>query len=137
MRVACDVSRRLRRAWRCALSAWRLRVAAGAADLKIIVPAAPGGGWDQLGRGVQQTLQAAKLADRVQVSNAAGAGGTIGLAQLINNNKGDGNALMVSGKGMVSAIYINKSPVSLVQRHADRAADRRVRSAGRAGVVDR
>ena len=91
--------------------AWR--VAAAAADLKIIVPAAPGGGWDQLGRGVQQTMQAAKLADRVQVSNAAGAGGTIGLAQLINNNKGDGSALMVSGKGMVSAIYINKSPVSL------------------------
>ena len=84
-----------------------------AADLKIIVPAAPGGGWDQLGRGVQQTLQAAKLADRVQVSNAAGAGGTIGLAQLINNSKGDGNTLMVSGKGMVSAIFINKSPVTL------------------------
>src|SRR5688572_10514720 len=86
---------------------------AAAADLKIIVPAAPGGGWDQLGRGVQQTLQAAKLADKVQVSNAPGAGGTIGLTQLINNNKGDGGALMVSGKGMVSAIYINKSPVSL------------------------
>lgn len=87
--------------------------AAGAVDLKIIVPAAPGGGWDQLGRGVQQTMQAAKIADRVQVSNAAGAGGTIGLAQLINNNKGDGSALMVSGKGMVSAVFINKSPVSL------------------------
>ena len=58
-------------------------------------------------------MQAAKIADRVQVSNAAGAGGTIGLAQLINNNKGDGSALMVSGKGMVSAVYINKSPVSL------------------------
>jgi putative tricarboxylic transport membrane protein len=66
-----------------------------------------------LGRAVAQTLQGTKLADRVQVNNAAGAGGTIGLAQLINNNKGDGNALMVTGKGMVSAIYINKSPVSL------------------------
>jgi putative tricarboxylic transport membrane protein len=83
------------------------------ADLKIIVPAAPGGGWDQLGRAVAQAMQAAKLAERVQVNNAAGAGGTIGLAQLINNNKGDGNALMVTGKGMVSAVYINKSPVSL------------------------
>jgi len=78
-----------------------------AADLKIIVPAAPGGGWDQLGRAAAQSLQAAKLADKVQVNNAAGAGGTIGLAQLINNNKGDGNALMVTGKGMVSAIFIN------------------------------
>jgi len=84
-----------------------------AADLKIIVPAAPGGGWDQLGRAVQQSLQAAKLADRIQVTNAPGAGGTIGLAQLINNNKGDGGAMMVSGKGMISAIFINKSPVTL------------------------
>jgi putative tricarboxylic transport membrane protein len=84
-----------------------------AADFKIIVPAAPGGGWDQLGRAVQASLQAGKLADRVQVSNAAGAGGTIGLAQLINNSKGDPGTLMVSGKGMVSAIYINKSPVTL------------------------
>ena len=83
------------------------------ADLKIIVPAAPGGGWDQLGRAVGQAMQGAKIADRVQVTNAPGAGGTIGLAQLTNNNKGDGNALMVTGKGMVSAIYINKSPVSL------------------------
>lgn len=87
--------------------------AAFAADYKIIVPAAPGGGWDQLGRATQASLQAAKLADKVQVTNAPGGGGTIGLAQLINNNKGDGNALMVSGKGMVSAIFINKSPVTL------------------------
>ena len=110
--------------------------AAGAVDLKIIVPAAPGGGWDQLGRGVQQTMQAAKIADRVQVSNAAGAGGTIGLAQLINNNKGDGSALMVSGKGMVSAVYINKSPVSLSNVTPIARLDRRVRGAGGAGVVE-
>src|SRR4029450_1271884 len=84
-----------------------------AADLKIIIPAAPGGGGEPRGRAVAQTLQGSKLADRVQVNNAPGAGGTIGLAQLINNNKGDGNALMVTGKGMVSAVFINKSPVSL------------------------
>ena len=87
--------------------------AASAADYKIVVPAAPGGGWDQLGRAVQTNLQATKIADRVQVNNVPGAGGTIGLAQLINNNKGDGNALMVTGKGMVSAVFINKSPVTL------------------------
>lgn len=87
--------------------------AAHAADIKMIVPAAPGGGWDQLGRTVGQALQSAKLADRVQITNVGGAGGTIGLAQMINSRKGDANALMVSGKGMVSAIYINKSPVTL------------------------
>jgi putative tricarboxylic transport membrane protein len=84
-----------------------------AADFKIIVPASPGGGWDQLGRTVQQCLQAEKLAGKITVTNAPGAGGTIGLAQMINNNKGDPNALMVSGKGMVSAIFINQSPVTL------------------------
>ena len=82
-------------------------------DYKILVPAAPGGGYDQLGRAVQASLQANKLAERIQVNNVAGAGGTIGLAQLINNSKGDGGALMASGKGMVSAVFINKSPVTL------------------------
>jgi putative tricarboxylic transport membrane protein len=86
---------------------------AQAADYKIIVPAAPGGGWDQLGRAVGQAMQNAKLAERVQVTNVGGAGGTIGLAQLINGHKGDGNAMMISGKGMVSAVYINKSPVTV------------------------
>lgn len=84
-----------------------------AADYKILVPAAPGGGYDQLGRAVQAALQANKLAERIQVNNAPGAGGTIGLAQLINNSKGDPGALMVTGKGMVSAVFINKSPVTL------------------------
>ena len=35
---------------------------AHATDYKLIVPAAPGGGWDQLGRAVGQSLQSAKLA---------------------------------------------------------------------------
>ena len=83
------------------------------ADMKIIVPASPGGGWDQLGRAVQQSLQANKLAGRIQVNNVPGAGGTVGLATLSNSNKGDPNALLVSGRGMVGAIFINKSPVTL------------------------
>lgn len=90
-----------------------LAAQAVAADYKILVPAAPGGGYDQLGRAVQAALQANKLADRIQVNNSPGAGGTIGLAQLINNSKGDPGALMASGKGMVSAVFINKSPVTL------------------------
>jgi putative tricarboxylic transport membrane protein len=92
-----------------------LTAPARAADYKIIVPAAPGGGYDQLGRAVGQAMQGAKLAGRVQIVNVGGAGGTIGLAQLINGHKGDGDALMVTGKGMVSAVYINKSPVTLTQ----------------------
>ncbi|MBS7541309.1 Bug family tripartite tricarboxylate transporter substrate binding protein [Ancylobacter lacus] len=84
-------------------------------DLRIIAPAAPGGGWDQTARSMQQALQADKLATNVQVMNVPGAGGTIGLAQFVNGSKGDPNALIVGGYVMVGAIITNKSPVDLSQ----------------------
>jgi putative tricarboxylic transport membrane protein len=83
-------------------------------ELKIMAPAAPGGGWDGTARSMQQALTAAGIAKSVQVANVPGAGGTIGLAQLINS-KGDGHQLMVNGFVMVGAILLNKSPVSLSQ----------------------
>ena len=87
---------------------------AHAADnLKIMAPAAPGGGWDQTARSMQQAIQAAGLAKTVQVTNVPGAGGTIGLAQFVNNAKGDPNSLMVCGLVMVGSILANKSPVDL------------------------
>src|SRR5262245_10487398 len=84
-------------------------------EVKIIAPAAPGGGWDQTARSMQQALVAEKLVRSAQVINIAGAGGTVGLAQLVNSAKGDGNQLMVNGFVMVGAILLNKSPVSLSQ----------------------
>src|SRR2546422_1054860 len=44
-------------------------------ELKIMAPAAPGGGWDQTARSMQQALVAAKIARSVQVTNVAAAGG--------------------------------------------------------------
>ena len=84
-------------------------------ELKIVAPAAPGGGWDQTARSIQQALMEEKLVKSAQVVNVAGAGGTVGLAQFVNNAKGDGNQLMVNGFVMVGAILVNKSPVSLSQ----------------------
>jgi len=84
-------------------------------ELKIVAPAAPGGGWDQTARSIQQALVAEKLVKSAQVINIAGAGGTVGLAQFVNSAKGDGNQLMVNGFVMVGAILLNKSPVSLSQ----------------------
>ena len=72
-------------------------------ELKIIAPAAPGGGWDQTARSIQQALIAEKLVKSAQVINIAGAGGTVGLAQFVNSAKGDGNQLMVNGFVMVGA----------------------------------
>ena len=84
-------------------------------ELKIMAPAAPGGGWDQTARSMQQALVAAGAAKSVQVVNVPGAGGTVGLAQFVNGAKGDGNQLMVNGFVMVGAILTNRSPVSLDQ----------------------
>jgi putative tricarboxylic transport membrane protein len=84
-------------------------------ELKIMAPAAPGGGWDQTARSMQQALVAEKIAKSVQVINVPGAGGTVGIAQFVNNAKGDGNFLMVNGFVMVGAILTNKSPVTLDQ----------------------
>lgn len=50
------------------------------AELKIIAPAGPGGGWDTAARSIQQVLTGAGLAKSVQVQNVTGAGGTVGLA---------------------------------------------------------
>jgi putative tricarboxylic transport membrane protein len=84
-------------------------------ELKIVAPAAPGGGWDQTARTMQQALVAEKIARSVQVTNVAGAGGTVGLAQFVTGAKGDGNQLMVNGFVMVGAILMNRAPVSLDQ----------------------
>jgi putative tricarboxylic transport membrane protein len=89
--------------------------AAAQMELKVMAPAAPGGGWDQTARSMQQALVAAKIARSVQVINVAGAGGTVGIAQFVNGAKGDGNQLMVSGFVMVGALLMNKSPVTLDQ----------------------
>ena len=84
-------------------------------ELKIMAPAAPGGGWDQTARSMQQALMDSGAAKSVQVTNIPGAGGTIGIAQFVNGAKGDGNQLMVNGFVMVGAILLNKAPVTLDQ----------------------
>ncbi len=84
-----------------------------AADYTIMAPAAPGGGWDQTARTMQSVLQDEGIAGNVQVTNVPGAGGTIGLAQFVNQAKGDPSALIVAGYVMVGAILTNASPVDL------------------------
>jgi putative tricarboxylic transport membrane protein len=89
--------------------------AAQVQGLEIVVPAAPGGGWDQTGRAIQNALQENDLASGIQVVNIPGAGGTIGLAQFVSGKEGQGNALMTGGLVMLGAILTNDSPVTLDQ----------------------
>jgi putative tricarboxylic transport membrane protein len=90
-----------------------LAVPAIAADYSIMAPAAPGGGWDQTARTMQTVLQEEGISGNVQVTNVPGAGGTIGLAQFVNQAAGDPEDLIVGGYVMVGAILTNASPVDL------------------------
>ncbi|HEU4925030.1 MAG TPA: tripartite tricarboxylate transporter substrate binding protein [Burkholderiales bacterium] len=84
-------------------------------SLKMMIPANPGGGWDQTGRNLAAAMQSAKLVSGVQFDNKGGAAGTIGLAQFVNGSKGDPHAVMIGGMVMVGGIILNKSPVHLSQ----------------------
>jgi putative tricarboxylic transport membrane protein len=90
-------------------------IATAQPSLKMMIPANPGGGWDQTGRNLAAAMQSAKLVSSVQFDNKGGAAGAIGLAQFVNSAKGDPNAVMIGGMVMVGGLILNKSPVSLSQ----------------------
>ncbi len=83
--------------------------------LKLFVPAAPGGGWDQTARSIEAVLRATGAVNGVQVTNVPGAGGAVGLPQFLNNWRGQGNSLMVAGMVMVGSLIANKSPLKIAQ----------------------
>jgi putative tricarboxylic transport membrane protein len=89
--------------------------ARAAANLKMMIPANPGGGWDTTGRALGKALQEAGAASSVSYDNKGGAAGAIGLAQFVNGSKGDPNALMAMGAVMLGGIITGKPPVSLSQ----------------------
>ena len=82
-------------------------------NLKMMIPANPGGGWDGTGRALGKALIDSKLVESVQYENKGGAAGVIGLAQFVNSAKGDPNALMVMGAVMLGGIITGKSAASL------------------------
>ena len=84
-----------------------------AANIKMMIPANPGGGWDTTGRALGKALQDSGVASSVSYENKGGAAGIIGLAQYANATKGDGNSLMVMGAVMLGGIITGKPPVSL------------------------
>ena len=86
-----------------------------ATNVKMMIPANPGGGWDGTGRALGEALRDAKVADSVTFENKGGAAGAIGLAQFYNSAKGDPNAMMVMGAVMLGGIITGKPPVSITQ----------------------
>lgn len=79
--------------------------------LSLLVPANPGGGWDQLARLMQQVITADRLSPRpIDVFNKGGAGGAIGLADLITRRHDDPYTLMVAGSVMIGSTISQDSP---------------------------
>ncbi len=86
---------------------------AAAANVKMMIPANPGGGWDTTGRALGKAMTDSKAAETVSYDNKGGAAGALGLAQFVNGSKGDANALMVMGSVMLGGIITGKPPVKL------------------------
>jgi putative tricarboxylic transport membrane protein len=84
-----------------------------AVNIKTMIPANPGGGWDATGRALGKAILDAKAADTVQYDNKGGAAGVIGLAQFVNASKGDANAMMMTGAVMLGGIIASKPTVGL------------------------
>ena len=80
--------------------------------LQIMVPNAPGGGYDTTARTAAKVLEDEKITGSMQVFNLPGAGGTVGLQRIVNE-KGNGKLAMQMGLGVVGAAYTQKSKASL------------------------
>jgi putative tricarboxylic transport membrane protein len=96
-----------------ALTAWPARADPVLPHLRLIAPAAPGGGWDQTARAMQAVLQEVGVVHTSSVENIPGAAGTIGLARFISAERGNGDVLMLSGLIMLGAVVTHQSPVTL------------------------
>jgi putative tricarboxylic transport membrane protein len=89
--------------------------ALAAANIKMMIPANAGGGWDTTGRALGKALVDSGAASTVIFDNKGGAAGALGLAQFVNGSKGDTHALMVMGAVMLGGQITGKPPVSLSQ----------------------
>lgn len=84
-------------------------------ELRIVIPANPGGGWDQTGRALGAALTSSGMVDKVIYENIGGKGGTIGLAEYTKRYGSDPNSLLIGGMVMVGALALNKASADLKQ----------------------
>ena len=83
------------------------------AQMRIVIPANAGGGWDQTGRALGAALTSSGMAEKVIYENIGGKGGTIGLAEYIKRYDSDPNTLLIGGMVMVGALALNKTSAEL------------------------
>jgi len=84
-------------------------------ELRIVIPANAGGGWDQTGRALGTALQTTKLVERVQYENIGGKAGTIGLAQFVERYSSSPNTVLIAGMVMLGGIALQRPAVDLTR----------------------
>jgi putative tricarboxylic transport membrane protein len=81
--------------------------------LRIVIPANPGGGWDQTGRALGAALVSSGLVDEAEYENKGGKGGTLGLAYYVEKYNNDSNTFLIGGSVMVGALVLQKLAVDM------------------------
>lgn len=82
--------------------------------LRVLVPNAPGGGYDVTARTAAKAMDEVELTRNVEVFNLPGAGGTVGLGRTVAE-AGNQRLVMSMGLGVVGSVYTNKSPSTLAE----------------------
>ncbi len=74
-------------------------------DLSMLIPNAPGGGYDQTGRAAVATMEDLDATGGTfDVTNIMGAGGSVAMTELMNQS-GDESIMMTVGLGVVGSLY--------------------------------
>ncbi|GGG06969.1 C4-dicarboxylate ABC transporter substrate-binding protein [Rhodococcoides trifolii] len=76
--------------------------------IRMMVPNSPGGGYDLTARTAVKIMEDTDITGRVEVFNVIGAGGTVAMARLMNE-EGNDDLMMMMGLGVVGAVYTNGS----------------------------
>jgi len=82
--------------------------------VRLLIPNSAGSGYDTTGREVAAVLEGEKLSESIEVFNLEGAGGTVGLQRLVNE-EGNAEMLMQMGLGVVGAQFSNQSEATLAE----------------------
>jgi putative tricarboxylic transport membrane protein len=82
--------------------------------LRFMVPNSAGSGYDTTARAVAAVMEDEEIATGIEVFNLEGAGGTVGLQRLVNE-EGNADMLMQMGLGVVGAQFSNQSEATLDQ----------------------
>lgn len=81
-------------------------------ELRVMVPNAPGGGYDTTARTAAQVLEQTDLTESLEVFNLEGAGGTVGLSRTVSE-KGNDELLLLMGLGLVGSVFTNDTDATL------------------------